>query len=213
MATFLGNIGGTAYNLVFQLLTGFVIIVALVFLFFTTRGIARWRRRKKTFKITAHIANRDGSLYTKKLGKFRTNDGIDKMLIEGSKETMPVIDPAYIVSNTVFLWRYGVGQYAVIPPSVWRKMDPKDFKIEVIDFQMKNFAFLEQRAAVSRWAYIKDLLMKWAPFITVIIICIVAGVAVWFMMKTGSTIYSQGIASRIMECKQALGLSNAAPTV
>lgn len=211
MVVGIGSIGSATYGLVFQLLMGLVVIVILAALFFGTRFIMRWRKRKKNFKITAVIANTDGSFYTKKIGKFKTSDGIDKMLFEDSNETCPVIPVEYIKSNTVCLWRYGVGQYAVVHPRSWGQ-DPKNFKIDIIDMQMKNFAFLEQRAAVSRWAYVKDILMKWAPFITVVIICILAGVAVWFMMKTGSSIYKEGIAARIMECKQALGLGSAAPT-
>jgi len=91
-------------------------------------------------------------------------------------------------------------------------MRPEDFKIEVINMQMKNFAFLEQRAAVSRWAAMKDALQKWAPYITFIILAIVTGVVCWFMLKT----YQQGVAdlasTRMAECSRLFGGGSAPAT-
>ena len=106
------------------------------------------------------------------------------MKFRGTKETMPVIPPKYIRNSSVTLWRYDVGQYAVIPPQVFERLDPKNFKIDVINMQQKNFAFLEQRAAVSRWAYMKDALARWAPYITIIILVIAAGAIAWFLLNT-----------------------------
>lgn len=207
MAVF-GDLGSTGFKLLLQLLTGLIIVIVLAALFFGGRAAFGAYRRYKNYKITALIHNPDGTFYTRKMGKFRTADKVDKMLFMGSTETMPVIDPKYIRNNQVELWRYGVGQYGAVPQSVWGK-NPKEFGIEVIDFQMKNFAFLEQRASISRWAYMRDLLQKWAPFITMVLLCILTGVALWFMMKAGQGIYSQAIAARILECKTALGVSSA----
>jgi hypothetical protein len=199
------SIGGTTFTMGFQLLLALVVIVLLIILFFGTRWGFTAYKKWKNFKITAVVFNPDGTWYTRKIGKFRTKDNIDKMLFLGSTDTMPVIDPKYIRANRVTLWRYGVGQYAVLPPRMWEQMDPKNFKIEVINFQMKNFAFLEQRAAVSRWAYVKDALLKWAPFIVIGVVAIACGVMVWFMMKLGMDFFNQVVGQRIAECKSVLG--------
>jgi hypothetical protein len=73
--------------------------------------------------------------------------------------------------------------------------------------QMKNFAFLEQRAAVSRWAYIKDTLTRMAPYMTMLILAILCGTAVWFLMKLGYNVFDDAVKARTLECAQLLGQS------
>lgn len=201
----ISTIGGSAFSLGLQLGLALIGIIVIAALFFGTRwAIGAWRNWKN-YKITAIVFNRDGTFYIKKIGKFRTVDNIDKMKFRASKETMPVIGTENIRQNKVVLWRYAPGQYAVIPPRIWEKLTPEHFKIEVIDYQMKNFAYLEQRAAISRWSFIKDALAKWAPFITILILAIAGGVVVYFIMKLALVYYTQVTAARIMDCKQALG--------
>ena len=202
----LTNMSPRLLDVAYKLLLGFVILVALTVLFFAQKYFIAWWKRRKSFKITATIYNPDGSFFVDKIGKFKTQDNIDKMLFLSSIETMPVIDPKYIKSNTVTLWRYGIGQYAVVNPVHWVGLDPKKFKIEPIDIQMKNFAFLEQRAAVSRWAYLKDIIAKYGPYITFVIIGIVVGVASWFMLKTALSFFSDAITTRTLECSQICGM-------
>lgn len=212
MALSVPDIGSSAFSVGYQLFLAVTAVVVLAALFFGSRwAIGAWKKYK-SYKITAIIISPDGTFYTKKIGKFKTKDGVDKMLFMGSSDTMPVIDTKYIRNNQVILWRYAIGQYALIPPRIWEKMDPKDFGIEVVNYQMKNFAFLEQRAAISRWAFVKDALAKWAPFITIIILCVTGGVIGWLLLKTALTYYNQAIAARILECKIALGTSIAPST-
>jgi hypothetical protein len=202
-------LGPTAFKLGLQLGMGLVAIVILAALFFASRYGFAWYKKRKSYVITAAIYNPDGTFYIEQIGKFRGLDGIDKMeFINHKDETCPVIDPRYIRSKRVTLWRYAPGQYAVIPPTVWQKMRPEDFKIEVINLQMKNFAFLEQRAAVSRWAYIKDLIQKYAAYITVLLVLIFAGVAIYFIMKTGMAMFSDVAGQRVAECTKLLGITN-----
>jgi hypothetical protein len=204
------TLGPTAFKLGLQLGMGLVAIIILAALFFASRYGFAWWKKRKSFIITACIFNPDGTFYIEQIGKFRGLDGIDKMeFITHKDETCPVIDPRYIRAKKVTLWRYAPGQYAVIPPTVWQKMKPEDFKIEVIDLQMKNFAFLEQRAAVSRWAYIKDLIQKYAAYITILFVLIFAGVAIYFIMKTGISMFADVAAQRVAECTKLLGITNA----
>lgn len=211
MALDIPSISSTGFKAGYQILLALAIIVGLAILGYFSNKAFSYYRKLRSFKITALIINRDGTFYTKKIGKFKTADNIDKMCFIGSKDTMPVINTADIRNNKVVLWRYGINQYAVIPPRVWEAMDPKRFKIEVIDYQMKNFAYQEQRAAISRWAFVKDALTKWAPFITMFILIIATGVIAWFLMKLGYNIYNDAVSQRIADCKIALGTSIAPP--
>lgn len=205
MAGISDAVGPTVYSLIMKVGLGLIIIIIMAVLFFASKyGFAAYRRYKN-YKVKAVIFNPDGSWFIRRIGKFRTSDNIDKMLFMGSTETMPVIPPKYIRNNTVALWRYDVGQYAVIPPKVFEKLDPSQFGIEVINMQQKNFAFLEQRAAVSRWSYIKDALAKWAPFITILMLVVAAGVIAWFMLKTAGELYNSATAARTAECMKLLG--------
>ena len=202
-----GTISGSAYKLGYNILTIFVVLVGLTIVFFAVRlGTQAWKK-KKQYKVTANIYNRDGTFYTKKIGKFKTSDGIDKMLFQGTKETMPVIPTENIRANQVTLWRYAPGQYAVIPPRMWDKLTPDKFGIEVINMQAKNFAFLEQRAAVSRWAYIKDMLQRLAPYMTMLILAVLTGVTAWFLMKLGYNIFGDAVRARTLDCRQLMGVS------
>ena len=198
------NIGGAAFTIIKQIGFAFLIIVIIAVLWFGTKFFTKAKKDKKAFKIEAVIFNPDGTFYIEKIGKFKGEDGIDKMIFENSKETMPVINPKHIIALKVTLWRYAPGQYAVIPPSVWGK-DPKNFGIEVINYQMKNFAYLEQRAAVSRWSYIKDLITRYAPLIASILVLIFAGVAIYFIMQASVNNMAQVTAQRFAECSQVLG--------
>ena len=198
------TIGTSAFKLGYNILLIFVVLVGAAALFFGTRFATAAYKKRKNFKITAVIYNPDGTFFVRRMGKFRTSDKIDKMLFMGSRETMPVIDPKHIRANGVTLFRYGVAQYAVIPPHIWEVVDVKKWKIELINMQMKNFAFLEQRAAVSRWAYIKDTMTRMAPFMTMLILAIVTGVATWFLMKMGYSIFSDAVAARTLDCRTLL---------
>jgi hypothetical protein len=212
MAMDIPSISSGAFTIGYQIFLAITVIVSIAILFFGVRlGMGAWKNYK-TYKITATIVNRDGTFYTAKIGKFKTSDNIDKMKFRGSRETMPVIDPVNIRNNKVMLWRYGIGQYAVISPKTWDKLNPRDFKIEILDYQAKNFAYLEQRAAVTRWAYMKDQMAKFAPFIVMLILVIATGVICWFLMKLGYNIYGDAVAARIQDCKAALG-TQVAPSV
>jgi hypothetical protein len=180
-----------------------VVLILLIILFFLSKWWRRARNSKKQYKIGAVVINRDGTWFTDKLGKFRTGDGIDKMLLLDLKESMPVIDPENIRANQCMLWRYAPGQFAVIPPKIWGK-DPKQFGIEIINFQMKNFAYLEQRAAISRWQKTLSLIQQWAPYITVLLVLILGGVAIWFITKMNLEQYSEVVAARVAECSNLL---------
>lgn len=199
------TLGNAAFQIGYNVLTIVVVVIGAGILFFIARmGFTAWKKHK-SYKVNAVIFNRDGTWFTKKIGKFRTPDNIDKMLFQGSEETMPVIDTANIRAGQVVLWRYAPGQYAVIPPRIWEKTTPEKFGIEMINMQAKNFAFLEQRAAVSRWAYIKDTLQRLAPYMTMLILAVMVGVACWFLMKLGYNIYSDAIAARLVDCARLGG--------
>jgi len=120
-------------------------------------------------------------------------------------ETMPVINPSNIVSLSVQLFRYGSGQYAVIPPTVYRNLNIKKFNIQLINQHMLEFKGLEQRAGISRWAAIKKSLQEWAPWITLGIIAICAGVSIYFMVKMGTMEFAKVTAARVAECKGLIG--------
>ena len=199
------TIGGSAVKIGMNILNVLVVLIGAIALLFVSRTFFGYYKRKKNYKIDAVIFNRDGTWYTKKIGKFRTKDNLDKMLFQGSNETMPVIGTENIRSNKVVLWRYAPGQYAVIPPRIWEKTTPEKFGIEVINMQAKNFAFLEQRAAVSRWAYIRDAFQRFAPYLTMLILVILTGVAIWFLIKLGNSIYTDAINARIVDCHKLIG--------
>jgi hypothetical protein len=208
----LSAVGPSMTKLIWQLLAGLVVIVILTILYFGTRTVMKWWNQRKQYNIRAVVFNPDGTFFVRWIGKFKGSDGVDKMRFMGSAETCPVIDPKHIIGRCVGMWRYAPGQYAIIPPTVWQKMTPAQFKIDVIDIQMKNFAFLEQRAAVSRWAAWKDALQKYAPFITIVILAIVAGVVLWFLMNTGLEMYNSVVNARMEECARVMGQTLRTPS-
>lgn len=201
----MSTLGPSMFSLGLNVGWGILVIVILAALFFGSRWGFKQIKRRRNFKIQAVVFNPDGGFHLMQIGKFKGKDNIDKMEFLGSDETCPVINPKHIRGNKVCLWRYGPGQYAVIPPTVWQKMRPEDFKIDVINLQMKNFAFLEQRAAISRWASIKDAIQKYAPYITMLMCLIFAGVAIYFMMQTGLSMYNDVISARTTDCARLIG--------
>ena len=70
---------------------------------------------------------------------------------------------------------------------------------------MLEFKGLEQRAAISRWAATKKSLQEWAPWITLGIIAICAGVSVYFIVKMGMSEFAKVTAARVVECKSLIG--------
>lgn len=197
------SLGPTAFKMLYQALTGLVIVVILVVLFFGSKYFFAARKKRKSFRIRSLIINTDGTWFMDFVGKFKDKDGLEKMIFLNSKETMDVIPLKYVKGNQVILWRYAPGQYAIIPPNLWMQ-NPKKFKIDIINTQMKNFSYLEMRAAVTRWAYMKDLLAKWAPFITMAVIGIMGCVCVWLVMKTGMSMYADVVQARLLDCSKVL---------
>ena len=210
-----GAAGGLFMTVMRVLMFGVVALVG----FFGTRFYVKQRNHMKNFKIKAFISNPDGSHMTCKIGKFKDKDGMQKMLFlrqvpmlfgiktwkQWKGETMPVINPSNIVSLSVHLFRYGSGQYAVIPPTVYRNLDIKKFNIQLINQHMLEFKGLEQRAGISRWAAIKKSLQEWAPWITLGIIAISAGVSIYFIVKLGMLEFAKVTAARVAECKGLIG--------
>ena len=187
--------------------------------FFGTRMYAKHRKFKNNFKIKAVVSNPDGSHMFCKIGKFKDKDGMQKMLflrevrgLFGIKswdvwkgETMSVINPKQIVNLSVHLIRYGPSQYAVVSPTVYRTLDIKKFGIQLINMHMLEFKGLEQRAGISRWAAIKKSMQELAPWITLGIIAICAGVSIYFIVKMGMSEFAKVTAARVAECKGLIG--------
>ena len=198
-----------------------VIIFGIVILgcFFGTKFYVKKRNHLKNFKIKAFITNPDGSHMFCKIGRFKDKDGMQKMLFlhevptlfgfkswqQWKGETMPVINPKNIVSLSVHLFRYGPSQYAVIPPETYRTLDIKKFNIQLINMHMLEFKGLEQRAGISRWAAMKKSLQEWAPWITLGIIAICAGVSIYFIVKMGMAEFAKVTAARVAECNTLIG--------
>ena len=199
MADF-ASLGSTSLSMIMNIGYSILGVVGLIVLWFASKWWRRTRNKKKQYKINTVIFNRDGTFFIDKIGKFKDSDGIDKMLFLDLKESMPVIDPENIRANQVCLWRYAPQQFAVVPPRMWGK-DPKDFNIEIINYQMKNFAYLEQRAAISRWQKTLSLVQQWAPYITVLLVLILGGVAIWFITKMNNEQYAQIVSARVAECR------------
>ncbi len=187
--------------------------------FFGSRSFIKHKKRMNTFRINAFLTNPDGSHMSCRIGKFKDKDKMQKMLfLRKTKslfgitswqiwkgETMSVINPKNIVNLSVHLFRYGPSQYAVIPPEVYRTLNIDDFKIQLINMHMLEFKGLEQRAGISRWAAIKKSLQEWAPWITLGIIALCAGVSIYFIVKMGMTEFAKVTAARVVECKTLIG--------
>jgi len=210
---------GAASGMFMTVMRVILIIIVAIACFFGTRYFAKQKKIKKNYKINAVISNPDGSHYMCKIGKFKAHDGMQKMLflqrykglfgiekwIEMKEETMPVINPKHIVNLSIHLYRYGPSQYAIIPPTVYRNVEVKDFGISLINMHMLEFKGLEQRAGISRWASIKDKLQQFGPWITLVILAIVCGISIWFMMKMGMSEFASVTAARVAECKSLIG--------
>jgi hypothetical protein len=198
------TIGDTIYNTLYKFLVPVVIFVVLVGGGLIAKYIKGYVQKKKSFKLQSLIITPDGNWYLDAWGNYKHGDGIDKLISKATKDTIPVVPVKYIRGGKVILYRYGKGQYAVIPPWVFERIDLKHFNIELVNLQMKNFVYLEQRAAVARWQYVKDLMNRWAPWITLALVCAAICVCIWFMLKTGYNIYDSAVAQRLAECKNIL---------
>jgi len=204
------------------LLIGKILAITIfaIGLFFLVKYTKAAMKKRKAFKIDAHVSFPDGSHILWKCGKFRDKDKLEKMLfmrkvkgIFGLKywaeikgETMPVIEPSHIVSNTVHLFRYGVAQYAVIPPTVYRDTElTKQFNIKLINQNMLHWKGLEQRAQISRWAAMKNKMQELTPWIVTLLILVLAGVAIYFLVQMGITQFDKVTATRMAECSKIIG--------
>ena len=210
---------GAASGLFMTAMRVILIVIVAAACFFGTRFYFKRRNYMKNFKINALVSNPDGSHMVCRVGKFKDKDGMQKMLFLREEpawfgfktwqiwkeETMSVINPKEIVSLSVHLFRYGPGQYAVIPPTFYRNIDIKKFGIQLINMHMLEFKGLEQRAGISRWAAIKKSLQEWAPWITLAIIAISAGVSIYLMAKMGMAEFAKVTAARVAECKGLIG--------
>jgi|GEM_PF-3514203 len=182
-----------------------IMLVVMVGLFFGTKYIKKFMNKKKQLGITAFISNPDGSHYVDHIGKVKDKDGMDKMMFKVHKmDTCPVINPKHIISRSVHLFRYGPGEFAIIPPTVYRNLDPKTFNIELINMNMLAFKGMEQRAAISRWQSNKDKLQQWLPWITIIICVGCALGAIYLGGQTSASLVKDGIAARTTECAELI---------
>jgi hypothetical protein len=173
--------------------------------FFGTKFLKKAKGKKKAYAITAVISNPDGSHYVDYIGKFKDKDNLDKMKFKLHKlDTCPVINPKYIVSRSIHLFRYGPGEFAIIPPTVYRQLDPKSFKIKLINMNMLAFKGMEQRAAISRWQTNKDKIEQWLPWITIVLCVGCALGAIYLSGQTSASLVKDGIAARTTECSELI---------
>lgn len=220
----LENLQSSAGSLVMLIGKIIAIIIFAVIVFFVSRWMQREMKRRKAYKISAFITNPDGSHMLWKCGKFKTKDNLEKMLfmkrvkmLFGIKawapvkgESMPIIDPAHIVMNTVHLYRYGISQYSVIPPEVYRDRTLlKKSGIKLVNYNMLHWKGLEQRASISRWAAFKDKMQKLTPWIVTALIVLLAGASIYFITKMALTMYGDAIAARTIDCGKLLGGASA----
>lgn len=205
------SIGGGIVMTGVKVLFGLILMVAL---FFGTRKIQALRVSKKNFKITALISNPDGSHYVDKIGKFKDKDGIEKMKFQRMKlDTCPVINPKYIVNASVHLFRYGPGEFAIIPPETYRNLNIEKFDIKLINQNMLAFKGMEQRAAISRWQTRKDKLQQLMPWITIVICVVCALGAIYLGAQYFTQNIDKSVAARTQECSQILSTETMAETI
>lgn len=204
MAGELQKIGTTAFNIMYNSLTWIVIGMLIAAVFGAYWYFKKWNRKRKSYTLTALIIKPDGDWYTDMLGYFPHGDNVDKLHMKKMDWTLPLIPSEFIRNNKCILYNYGVKQFAIVPPSVWSKLDLSKPKIELINMQMKNFVFLEQRAAVSRWAYLKDLMTKMAPWIALVLIVAAGITIVWFVTKFSLNMWNNVTGARLAECKALL---------
>jgi len=202
------TLGSAAYKLLYNGLTIVVTIALVAAIYGLYYAYKRWKVKKNSFKkpagVSVLVVKRDGSWFTDTLGYYRHPDKIDKLTFKNIGHTIPMLPSNCVRGGQAILFNYAPKQYCAVPCNLWERIDLKKFNIEVVNMQMKNFVFLEQRAAVSRWAYVKDLMMKLAPWITIVLVGAVAVTMVWFIAKFGMDVWGQIIAARTTECSQLI---------
>jgi len=197
----LGSIGGIVGNLAGTMGKIILIVAVAAAGFFGTKYFKKFRAKRKLMSVTAFISNPDGSHYVDYIGKVKDKDGLDKMMFKIHKtDTCPVISPKYIVNKSIHLFRYGPGEFAIIPPVVYRTLDPTKFNIQLISQNMLAFKGMEQRAAITRWQTNKDRLQQWLPWITIIICVGCALGAIYLTGQTASQLIMDGMAARTTDC-------------
>jgi hypothetical protein len=210
----LGELGGIALGLLGTVGKVLIAIIALIALYFGTKQIKKFRLRKNNFKITAFISNPDGSHYMDKIGKFKDKDGMDKMLFKINKtDTCPVINPKYIRNNSIHLFRYGPGEFAIVPPETYQHVDLGKFGIKLIPMNMLSFKGMEQRAAITRWQTKKDKLQQIAPWITIVVCVACALGAIYFVSQYTTQAQQVANAARIQECNQLISVETISETI
>ncbi len=203
----IGEMGGIVSNLMGTL--GKIVLLMIVAFggFFGTKFAMKMKNKKKALKIRAFISNPDGSHYIDYIGKIKDKDGIDKMAFKINKtDTCPVIPNKYIVNNSIHLYRYGSSEFAIIPPTIYKKVDIKDFNIKLIPMNMLTFKGLEQRAAISRWQTSKDKLQQWMPWITIIICIGLALGSIYLVGQFTQDSITKATEARNAECSELLSV-------
>lgn len=214
MSAGLEGVGGIALGLLGTVGKIILALVLFVALFFGTKQIKKYRLKKKNFKITAVISNPDGSHYTDKIGKFKDKDGMDKMLFKINKtDTCPVINPKYIRNKSIHLFRYGPGEFAIIPPETYQNIKLEDFKIKLIPINMLSFKGMEQRAAITRWQTKKDKMQQLLPWITIIICVACALATIYFVTEYGIKAQASATEARTQECSNLLSVETISKTI
>ncbi len=204
MAGVIAQFGSVLFGLVYNVLFIVVISVLIIAVFFGYKYYKKSRNKKKSYKqLSCLVVKNDGTWFTDRLGYFEHGDKIDKLHMEKTGHTIPLLPSNCVRGGQCILWNYAPKQYAAVPCYMWGK-DPKKFGIEVVNLQMKNFVFLEQRAAISRWAYLKDIMTKWAPWITIVLVGAAMCICVWFLMKFGLNIWQQVTDARLADCQKLL---------
>lgn len=201
----LGEVGEIAGGLLGNIGKIVLIIIILVALFFGTKKLKKIRLERKNYKITAVISTPDGTHYSDLIGKFKDKDGMEKMKFKHNKmDTCPIINPKYIVGNSISLFRYGPSEFAIIPPECYRNAKPENFGIKLINQNMLAFKGMEQRAAITRWQTNKDKLQQWLPWITILICVAMALTSIYFVYTYASEETTKAIGIRSQECSVLL---------
>lgn len=195
------TLAGISQGLIMNVLGAIAVIGVAILGFYGTRWYQSQSKKQKSFKITAIIINPHGEVATDKLAILKTVDGMLVTEFQKRKQDkIPPIELKLLRNNQIMLFHYAPGQYAPIDPTTWSMINLRSHGIRLVNNNMKNFAHLEQRAAVHRWAQKQDKIKQLTPWITLGIVAIAATVIAWFLLKTTGTLFTQATQQRYAEC-------------
>lgn len=207
MANALVGLGGTAMNIVWNVVRALAIIVLAIGIWYVTSWFRKTYSKQKKFTIEDIQVDLNGSVKLDKLAFVKADEsGLFEMNFKNNKlDSIPPLPRNLIRNNKTILINFAPGHFCVLDTfKTAQTFNNGKLRLIPQNLYMKNYLGAKQRAVFNKRQAAQTKWKEWIPWITLISATAVVSVLAFALFYFGNEWYLNNLAQRILQCKEIL---------